>query len=974
MSNLLGTSGDDILVSTSANENIWGGTGGVDTAVFTGNLADYSVTDNGDGSYYILDLRTDSPDGRDKVRSIENFEFADQTVDLQTLLDSSRSEIHGTSANDTLIGTENDDFISGGAGFDSIWGGTAGEDTAIYSGTVSDYSIQANNNGSYTVTDLRGGSPDGTDTVRDIEMFEFSSGTVSLEAFLEMSEDGTETSLEGGGSDDVLLGDDGNNAFVGGAGNDTIWGGMGGENRLAYSGSKADYGIVLSDNGAYYVYDKRPGTPDGVDKVRNISVFEFADGIMTLEEFVAANAGHPGFQLAGTSGNDVLVGANTDDTLTTQEGLDRAWGGFEGDDAAVFSGNFDDYVVTENETGGAITLVDTREVNNDGVHVVRDVETFTFADQSVGLANIFTGAQTVAGVTTREIIGSAADDVFSAAHTDGLFDAYTNETLVGNAGSDKILGGPGDDIIYGDEMPTSLPEHTFTSTPDTDLPRFDFQSGLFQVIYGQVKKLNPSTGEYEIISEDYPNINATGMNPADGYAYGIGTEGEWKGHLLRIGSDGGIDDLGGGFQRSFTGAFHDNGDYYVRKNDTTLVKIDVEAGTQENVSFTGTAPPTVHDIVFIGDFAYGVSPSGILVTFDLENQTTSTASLDGVPVGEGAFGALWTAADGGLYVSHNNTGNIYGVSGHENGDPRAVLLTNGETAGVNDGFSYGSAPLPEELLAVGHDELLGGAGDDHLIGGAGEDKLDGGIGADILDGGEDRDWADYSRAEAAVDADLGSGGTGGEAAGDTYIDVENLKGSKFDDTLSGDDGVNHIDGNDGDDVITADGGDDRVSGGAGADTIDGGEGTDTLSYLGSDGAVQIDLATGTGTGADAEGDSFVNFEEIITSNYNDQVSGSAGVDRIVTSNGDDTISASAGSDHIWGGFGNDTVTYAGNFEDYELTLIADPGRTDNGLYQQNQYFELESTATGDVDVLRDIENIDFLNGTYDTSSNLFEGI
>ena len=648
MIDLLGTAGNDVLVSTSANENIWGGTGGTDTAVFTGNLSDYSVTDNGDGSYYLLDLRPGCPDGMDKVRSIETFQFADQTVNLQTLLDLTRSEIQGTSANDTLIGTSNDDWITGGEGFDSIWGGTSGQDTAIYSGSIYDYQIKATDGGSYTVTDLRSGSPDGTDTIRDIELFEFSNGTVTLEDFIEASEEGTETSIEGGGSDDVLLGDDGNNAFVGGAGNDTIWGGMGGENRLAYSGNKSDYGIVLSDNGAYYVYDKRPGTPDGVDKVRNIDVFEFADGIMTLGEFVAANAGYPGFQLAGTSGNDVLIGADTDDTLTPQEGLDRVWGGFDGEDTAVFTGNFDDYVVTENQTGGAITLVDTREENNEGAKVVRDVETFVFADQSVDFANIFTGAQTVAGVTTREIIGSAADDVFSAAHTDGLFDAYTNETLVGNAGSDIIRGGPGDDVIYGDDMPEALPEHVFTSTPDTDLPRFDFQSGLFQVIYGQVKKLNPTTGEYEIISEDYPNINATGMNPADGYAYGIGTQGEWKGHLLRIGADGGVDDLGGGFQKSFTGAFHDSGDYYVRKNNTTLVKIDVETGTQEQVVFTGTNPPTVHDIVFIGDFAYGVSPSGILVTFDLENQTTSTASLDGVPVGQGAFGALWTAADGGL--------------------------------------------------------------------------------------------------------------------------------------------------------------------------------------------------------------------------------------------------------------------------------------------------------------------------------------
>ena len=65
--------------------------------------------------------------------------------------------------------------------------------------------------------------------------------------------------------------------------------------------------------------------------------------------------------------------------------------------------------------------------------------------------------------------------------------------------------------------------------------------------------------------------------------------------------------------------------------------------------------------------------------------------------------------------------------------------------------------------------MNGGGGDDTLIGGAGGDSLTGGTGSG--------DWADYTTAFSGVTANLASGGTGGDAAGDTYSTIENLRGS-----------------------------------------------------------------------------------------------------------------------------------------------------------------------------------------------------
>ncbi|MCM8881758.1 MAG: tandem-95 repeat protein [Candidatus Thiodiazotropha sp.] len=64
-----------------------------------------------------------------------------------------------------------DDTLTGGAGDDYLDGG-AGTDTAIFSGNWSDYTI-TENAGTYTVIDTRGSSPDGTDTVKNVEFFQF---------------------------------------------------------------------------------------------------------------------------------------------------------------------------------------------------------------------------------------------------------------------------------------------------------------------------------------------------------------------------------------------------------------------------------------------------------------------------------------------------------------------------------------------------------------------------------------------------------------------------------------------------------------------------------------------------------------------------------------------------------------------------------------------------------------------------------
>ena len=76
--------------------------------------------------------------------------------------------------------------------------------------------------------------------------------------------------------------------------------------------------------------------------------------------------------------------------------------------------------------------------------------------------------------------------------------------------------------------------------------------------------------------------------------------------------------------------------------------------------------------------------------------------------------------------------------------------------------------------------LDGGAGTDLLEGGAGDDTLIGGAGADFLNGGAGIDWVDYSAGGAGVIVDLEDNqGIGGDAEGDTFTSIENVRGTGF---------------------------------------------------------------------------------------------------------------------------------------------------------------------------------------------------
>ena len=176
--------------------------------------------------------------------------------------------------------------------------------------------------------------------------------------------------------------------------------------------------------------------------------------------------------------------------------------------------------------------------------------------------------------------------------------------------------------------------------------------------------------------------------------------------------------------------------------------------------------------------------------------------------------------------------------------------------------------------------LVGTAGEDFIFGNGGNDNLHGRGGGDLLDGGPGWDWAHYKSAVSGIVADMSNPANNtGEALGDTYVSIEVLSGSSYNDVLRGD-AANNL-----------------LIGGPGADVLDGGFGSDTASYSNT---VRADLGNpGTNT-FEAAGDTYISIENLV---------GSAFGDVLVGNDEDNIFHGGLSGDELNGGNGSDTADY-----------------------------------------------------------------
>lgn len=302
----------------------------------------------------------------------------------------------------------------------------------------------------------------------------------------------------------------------------------------------------------------------------------------------------------------------------------------------------------------------------------------------------------------------------------------------------------------------------------------------------------------------------------------------------------------------------------------------------------------------------------------------------------------------------------------------------------------------------------GGAGNDTLMGGAGNDVLQGGSGADIFNGGGGDDAADYALSSAGVNINLSaSSASGGDAVGDTFTSIESIRGSDFDDDLTGDSSENTfrgrngndvltgMDGNDvlmggagndtlngdadndvligddGDDVLNGVDGNDRLIGGAGADTYDGGQGNDIVIFDAGAAGVTLNLSTESITTGDDAGKTIKNVENVFATDNNDVVTGDSNDNRLLGYGGNDTLIGKSGNDTLIGGDGDDDLYGGGGID----TLVGGSGSdtfrfldlSDSLLYRRDKITDLaigadiivgpKAVAAADIDQLGSVAQL-----------------
>jgi Ca2+-binding RTX toxin-like protein len=578
--------------------------------------------------------------------------------------------------------------------------------------------------------------------------------------------------------------------------------------------------------------------------------------------------------LAGGSGNDFLFGGSDDDSLSGDDGNDSLIG--DDDDDTLEGGSGNDSLLGSDDDDLLIGGTGADILNGGGDN---DTASYEASSSSVNV-NLLTGIASG---------GDAAGD--RLIEIENLIGSAQNDTLVGDNGDNMLAGGTGADLMDG-----GLGSDTASYQ--------ESEAGI------TINLLTGSASGGDAIGDTLSNIeNLIGSDESDTL---IGNN---RDNILegREGADtinGGLGSDTASYESSDAGVYINLATMEIRNGDAKgdrLIDIENLIGSDEDDDGSDTLIGNDGNNSLRGEAAddtlRGGAGSDTLDGGDDDDTLTGGAGADTLDGGDDDDTASYEGSGSGVNV---NLLTGIGTGGDAEGD-RLTAIENLAGSAQNDTLS-------------GDDDdnsLMGGSGNDSLQGNAGDDTLIGGVAADSLDGGDDEDTASYEDATAGVQISLATGtGSAGDAAGDQLRNIENLSGSDYNDILSGNGENNRLAGGNGADSLQGDGGDDTLAGGKDNDTLDGGADQDTASYADSTLAVSVNLATGIGSGGDAEGDRLVNMENL---------TGSAENDTLVGNSGDNILAGGEGADALDGGAGNDTASYENSEDEVTINLLTGVG-------------------------------------------------
>lgn len=701
--------------------------------------------------------------------------------------------------------------------------------------------------------------------------------------------------LVGEEGDDYLDGGQGGDTLIGGAGNDTFWdidggstseGGTGDDLYLYSVGSTAPSQWVREfdneGNDTLFVVRAEGATGNQFIDLVALTQSTFAEGVWGVENVhfsqtqsvvftgygdAADNhmrAGLLGSTLIGREGDDwlegfvgvdTLIGGEGNDTIDGKVGADRMYG-MEGDDT-FYVDNAGDFLY---------------EAVGDGYDTVYSSVSLNLETAGNGVNNEFeelrlTGTADIDGtgnVQDNWIYGNAGDNFLRG--NDGfdlLRGGAGDDTLVGGEGIDTLLGDAGDDTVSG----SSGADYMFGGTGSDDLYVDNVDDEIYEyagegsdTVYASISWDLVQRGDN---SEHFENLHLIGSAIA-GYGNDANNAMTGNGEDNVMYGRGGNDSLRGndGDDALYGGAGTDalfGGDGSDTLNGETGADI-MDGNDGDDVMFVDDIGDNVYEREGEGNDSIYSS-----ISWDLGKRGDSFEFVEN----------LYLTSSGDISATGNDLDNRLGGG-------------------------------------TGNNTLTGKAGDDTLIGNGGNDVLNGGLGADDLQGGTGSDSASYVDATSGVKVNmLNLNANTGEAAGDTFTDIENLVGSRLNDTLIGNAGTNSINGFFGDDRLYGMHGDDKLFGGAGSDLMKGGSGDDGLA--GSNGADKVFGEAGADTLNGGRGADLLNGgagDDILRAGEGkDILKGGFGKDKLFGQSGTNTMEGGMGTDQLTAGTGKDTFIW-----------------------------------------------------------------
>ncbi len=869
-----------------------------------------------------------------------------------------------------------------------------------------DYRITVSNPGGGDTVEEDSGMEDGNSNAGDDNADGNEGGIDDLNNGYHLVIEGNYAVLRGSNGADRLTGSADNDAIYADLGADTIQGGAGNDIVL-YVDSHSGVEVRLYDGtarGGHAEGDTFPGRQtidyrDGINRLRQVEGLDIEGLVGSVHDDILVGAEGSNLLLGGP-GNDKLDGREGEDILDGKEGDDLLVGGLGID--LLIGGAGVDTVSYENRSDPSFGIL--RVDLSTGEARVSHSETDWFPGRQVVEYLDEDGNIQQAEVSDIENLrGSEYGDRVKGAHSpnrleglggdDSLHGLGGDDVLEGGQGDDNLFGGPGDDRLVGGEGDDEL-------TGESGMDELDGGAGDDLVTGG------PGADSLR---------GGPGIDMADYF---------WE-------SDAGVQiNLHTGMAQGGDA----EGDRFVGRQ--VIEYTDSSGSTQQaQISDIENLFGSEHDDVLTGDRGpnelNGAGGSDILEGREGDDRlfgehswlSILRRSAPGDDRLSGGEGDDWLEGGSGAdqlrggpgvdtasYRSSGYSPNVIGITGVEvrlyngtarNEDAEGDTFVGTKTILHNDDEGdrqeitvpdienlFGSAG--NDILAgahgpnrldgyLGNDRLIGREGNDWLEGGAGSDLLMGGPGADVLRGGPDVDTASYEFSDGGVvvrlHTVLETGGSGGEAEGDTFNgeihtltdgsgttrelelpDIENLVGTDSNDILAGDFRSNFIWGQAGDDRLYGgpDGGHDFLFGGYGNDQVFGGKGYDRLF-----GGHGDDLLRGG-----PDGDYLESELEVLDRERSTEFEIHTRIERF--DYGNDRLEGGAGDDYFYfyPDGGNDTILDFGNGEDRIVLKAFEEIQsvTDLATQQQggNLMIDLSSQGGGTI-TLQDYSEADLVD-------------